>query len=195
MVVLITISTRRGCNSKGIFPLLVSFPFTTRVTQMAYFQGWIHAIRKFYSNKQWISQPCLSRCIFLVQMCWQIVIFVSGQKNSHGFHLLQAMKFTVEEINNSSGPQSLLPGLKLGYQMYDSCTVSAALLSAIDVLNYWRPSTFELHPNYNGTKGPVAVVGPDSSSKTFTAATLLGSYLIPQVSVALAMIQNYTNND
>lgn len=91
----------------------------------------------------------------------------------------------MEEINNSSGPHSLLPGLKLGYQMYDSCTVSAALLSALDVLNYWRPSTSELDPTYNGHQRPVAVVGPDSSSKTFTSATLLGSNLIPQVSVQL----------
>lgn len=95
------------------------------------------------------------------------------------------MRFTVEEINNSSGLHSLLPGLKLGYQMYDSCTVSAALLAALDVLNYWRPSTSGLYPNYNGSQRPVAVVGPDSSSKTFTSATLLGSYLIPQVSVKL----------
>lgn len=99
------------------------------------------------------------------------------------------MRFTVEEINNSSGPHALLPGLKLGYQMYDSCTVSAALLSALDVLNYWRPITpGHLYPNYNGTQRPVAVVGPDSSSKTFTAATLLGSYLIPQVSVKVPMV-------
>lgn len=98
------------------------------------------------------------------------------------------MRFTVEEINNSSGPHSILPGLKLGYQMYDSCTVSATLLSALDVLNYWRPSTSGPYTNYNGSQRPVAVVGPDSSSKTFTPATLLGSYLIPQVSVKLPTI-------
>lgn len=44
---LITISTRRGCNWKATFPLLVSSPFTTRVTQMAYILGWIHAIGEF----------------------------------------------------------------------------------------------------------------------------------------------------
>lgn len=93
------------------------------------------------------------------------------------------MRFTVDEINNSSGPHSLLPGLKLGYQMYDSCTVSAAILSALDVLNYWRPSTSGMYLQYNSSRRPLAVVGPDSSSKSFTPATLLGTYLIPQVSV------------
>uniref|UniRef100_A0A3Q3EKE2 Taste receptor, type 1, member 1 n=1 Tax=Labrus bergylta TaxID=56723 RepID=A0A3Q3EKE2_9LABR len=90
-----------------------------------------------------------------------------GTQNKHGFHLLQAMRFAVEEINNSSTAQSLLPGLKLGYQIYDICSVSAGLLATLDLLQ--------------NSQRPVAVVGPDSSSKSFTPAAVLGAYLIPQV--------------
>ncbi|XP_034393423.1 taste receptor type 1 member 1 [Cyclopterus lumpus] len=108
-----------------------------------------------------------------------------GKINKHGFYLLQAMRFAVEEINNSTGPQALLPGVKLGYQMYDICSVSASMLATLDLLEqqHQSPSTAETEgdTNYNRQKA-VAVIGPDSSSKTFTPAALLGAYLVPQIS-------------
>ena len=97
---------------------------------------------------------------------------------------MQAMRFAVEEINNSTGPQSLLPGVKLGYQMYDGCSKSAAVLAAVDLLEHWGPLTSQRDKDSNftdsGQRG-LALIGPDSSSKTLTPAVLLGSYLIPQV--------------
>lgn len=108
-----------------------------------------------------------------------------GRPNKHGFHLMQAMRFAVEEINNSSGPQPLLPGVKLGYQMYDVCSVQASVLATLDLLEQQSRS-----PSAPGTGGDtdydhseraLAVIGPDSSSKTFPPAALLGAYLIPQV--------------
>ncbi|KAM6981931.1 taste receptor type 1 member 1 [Tautogolabrus adspersus] len=111
-----------------------------------------------------------------------------GTQNKHGFHLLQAMRFAVEEINNSSTPQPLLPGVKLGYQIYDICSVSAGVLATLDLLeqHYNSPSSSGLEKDnesmYNKSQRPVAVVGPDSSSKSFTPAALLGAYLIPQIS-------------
>lgn len=92
------------------------------------------------------------------------------------------MRFAVEEINNSTGPQPLLPGVKLGYELYDSCSKSASILASLDVLDHWSPSTSGNDPNYNYSQRPLAVIGPDSSSKTLTPATLLGAQLIPQVS-------------
>jgi len=95
------------------------------------------------------------------------------------------MRFVVEEINNSTG---LLPGVKLGYQMYDMCSVSASILATVDLLKqqHQSPSRAETEgdTNYNRQKA-VAVIGPDSSSKTFTPAALLGAYLVPQVSYYL----------
>ncbi|KAM8862389.1 taste receptor type 1 member 1 isoform 2-T2 [Spinachia spinachia] len=95
------------------------------------------------------------------------------------------MRFAVEEINNSSGLQSLLPRVKLGYQMYDTCSVSAALLATLDLLEQHQYSTStpqtEGNTNYNKQKA-LAVIGPDSSSKSFTPASLLGSHLLPEIS-------------
>lgn len=94
------------------------------------------------------------------------------------------MRFAVEEINNSTGPQSLLPGIKLGYQLYDICSVPAGILATVDFLqqHHHSISTSKTDPNYNNSQKAVAVIGPDSSSKSLTPAALLGSYLIPQVS-------------
>lgn len=92
------------------------------------------------------------------------------------------MKLAVEEINNGTGAQSLLPGVMLGYQMYDTCSVSASILASLDVLDYWSSSAYRTDPYFNNSQRPLAVIGPDSSSKSFSPATLLGAYLIPQVS-------------
>lgn len=97
---------------------------------------------------------------------------------------MQAMRFAVEEINNSTRPKPLLPGVKLGYQMYDICSTPASVLATLDLLvhqsqNSYTPGTEgNTHPNLQ----TVAVIGPDSSSNTFTPASLLGAYLIPEVS-------------
>lgn len=97
---------------------------------------------------------------------------------------MQAMRFAVEEINNSTGPQSLLPEVKLGYQLYDICSVPAGILATVDLLqqHHHSISTAKTDPNYNNSQKAVAVIGPDSSSKSLTPAALLGAYLIPQVS-------------
>ncbi|XP_067447853.1 taste receptor type 1 member 1 [Thunnus thynnus] len=110
-----------------------------------------------------------------------------GRNNKHGFHLMQAMRFAVEEINNSTGPQTLLPGIKLGYQLYDICSIPASILATLDLLQqHHRTSTpgteGNTDPNYNNSQRAVAVIGPDSSSKSITPAALLGAYLIPQIS-------------
>nr|ACI32334.1 taste receptor type 1 member 1 [Takifugu fasciatus]ACI32335.1 taste receptor type 1 member 1 [Takifugu fasciatus] len=105
-----------------------------------------------------------------------------GEINKHGFHLLQAMKLAVDEINKDAGPQALLPGVVLGYQLYDTCTASAGILASLDVLEYWSPSASGKVPNFDMSQRPLAVIGPDSSSNSFTPATLLGAHLIPQIS-------------
>uniref|UniRef100_G3NSS5 Taste receptor, type 1, member 1 n=1 Tax=Gasterosteus aculeatus TaxID=69293 RepID=G3NSS5_GASAC len=125
-----------------------------------------------YTNEPSAVFPALSQCN-------------EGKPNKHGYYLLQAMRFAVEEINNSSGPRPLLPWVKLGYQMYDTCSVSAGILATLDLLEQQQqsPSTPETegNPNYNRQRA-LAVIGPDSSSKSFTPAALLGAYLVPQIS-------------
>lgn len=99
---------------------------------------------------------------------------------------MQAMRFAVEEINNDTGPQPLLPGVKLGYQMYDICTDPANDLATLDLLD-------QQQLNSSGTQKAVGVIGPDSSSKAFTSAALLGAYLIPEVRVHTLKKNNKQN--
>lgn len=94
---------------------------------------------------------------------------------------MQAMRFAVEEINNSSGPLHLLPGVKLGYQMYDICSNPASFLATLDLLE-------QQYQNFSNTQRAVGVIGPDSSSKSFTPAALLGAYVIPQVGVLIFVV-------
>lgn len=96
---------------------------------------------------------------------------------------MQAMRFAVEEINNRSGPHHLLPGVKLGYQMYDICSVAASILASLELLQQQtqNSSTPGIEEDSGYSNKAVAVIGPDSSSKTFTPASLLGVYLMPQV--------------
>ncbi|XP_061128038.1 taste receptor type 1 member 1 [Syngnathus typhle] len=103
-----------------------------------------------------------------------------GRHNKHGYHMMQAMRFAIEEINNKT-VKHLLPGISLGYQMYDICSVSASVLATLDILaDQHRGPAASTEPTLANMT--VAVIGPDSSSKTFTPAALLGAYLIPQIS-------------
>ncbi|NWH63724.1 TS1R3 protein, partial [Geococcyx californianus] len=91
------------------------------------------------------------------------------------------MKFAIDQINNST---SLLPGVKLGYEMYDTCFEPAVAL---------QPSLLFL--TRNGTMGigvlcdytdyqprVTAVIGPHKSDLCLVTAKLFSSFLIPQVS-------------
>ncbi|XP_061833001.1 taste receptor type 1 member 1 [Nerophis lumbriciformis] len=122
-----------------------------------------------YTNGPSVGLPALGPCNI-------------GRLNKHGFHMMQAMRFAVEEVNNKSGVlNSLLPGVTLGYQMYDICSVPASVLATLDILEeqYQGSTASRMATQKTET---VAVIGPDSSSKSFTPAALLGAYLIPQIS-------------
>lgn len=97
--------------------------------------------------------------------------FCRGTANSHGYYLMQALRYAVEEINNSS---QLLPGITLGYQAYDICSLQASILGTVTILAQ----------QYNRVKVKplaIALIGPDSSSYSFTPATALGTFLVPEV--------------
>ncbi|XP_059187289.1 extracellular calcium-sensing receptor-like [Centropristis striata] len=100
--------------------------------------------------------------------------------NFRGFQYTQAMLFAIEEINNST---DLLPGISLGYKIYDTCDsiarsvrVSMTLangvkvVSAISEASCARPAQVQ------------AIVGETSSSPWMAIATVIGPFNIPLIS-------------
>nr|UUZ33031.1 taste receptor type 3 [Indicator maculatus] len=91
------------------------------------------------------------------------------------------MKFAIKEINNST---SLLPGVQLGYDMYDTCFEPLAALQP-NLLFLTRNGTraIGLHCNYSDYQPRVtAVIGPHKSDLCLATAKLFSFFLIPQVS-------------
>ncbi|KAM9316652.1 G-protein coupled receptor family C group 6 member A-like [Gastrophryne carolinensis] len=99
-----------------------------------------------------------------------------------GFLQVLAMIHTIETINNSS----LIPGVKLGYEIYDSCadaTIAvAATLRFLSAYNTTQDS-LEFRCNYSDYIPKVkAVIGDSYSEVSIAVARLLNTQLIPQVS-------------
>ncbi|XP_055369844.1 extracellular calcium-sensing receptor-like [Betta splendens] len=114
----------------------------------------------------------------LVTFCF-FKMFTSSL-NIGAFQFAQALLFTIEEINNST---DLLPGVSLGYKIYDTCgsivrSVKAALLLASSNEAVSRPSEAPC------TKPAQvqAIIGETSSSPCVAIATVVGPFHIPLIS-------------
>ncbi|XP_008146378.3 taste receptor type 1 member 2 [Eptesicus fuscus] len=95
-----------------------------------------------------------------------------------GYKLMQAMHFAVEEINNHS---SLLPGVRLGYEMVDVCYVSNNIQPVLYFLAQ-EDHLLPLQEDYSRyVPRVVAVIGPENSESTMTVAHFLSLFLLPQV--------------
>ncbi|KAI7790182.1 putative extracellular calcium-sensing receptor [Triplophysa rosa] len=102
----------------------------------------------------------------------------SGLLNLREFKFAQTVIFAIEEINNST---QLLPGVTLGYKIYDACgSVSQTVLSGMALMNGYEET---LHDE-SCSKPPFvhAIVGESSSSPTIGMASLVGPFNIPVVS-------------
>ncbi|XP_011793658.1 PREDICTED: taste receptor type 1 member 1 isoform X2 [Colobus angolensis palliatus] len=97
--------------------------------------------------------------------------------NEHGYHLFQAMRLGVEEINNST---ALLPNVTLGYQLYDVCSDSASVYATLSVLSLPGPRHIELQGDLlHYSPKVLAVIGPDTTNRAATTAALLSPFLMP----------------
>nr|XP_046245714.1 extracellular calcium-sensing receptor-like [Scatophagus argus] len=100
--------------------------------------------------------------------------------NFRGFQYAQAMLFAIEEINNST---ELLPGISLGYKMYDDCIfiargvrVALALANGNEIV--FTPSEAPC----TRTDQVQAIIGGTSSSPCMAISTVIGPFHIPLVS-------------
>ncbi|XP_012888265.1 PREDICTED: G-protein coupled receptor family C group 6 member A isoform X1 [Dipodomys ordii] len=93
-----------------------------------------------------------------------------------------AMIHSIEMINNST----LLPGVKLGYEIYDTCTeVTAAMAATLRFLSKFNCSreTVEFQCDYSSYMPRVkAVIGAGYSEITMAVSRMLNLQLMPQVS-------------
>ncbi|XP_034723375.1 extracellular calcium-sensing receptor-like [Etheostoma cragini] len=103
----------------------------------------------------------------------------TGSIDSHEVHLSRAMIFAIEEINNST---ELLPGIKLGYHIYDSCgSVPVAVNVAFQLSNGLDP-VFYTGDNCSQSGMVMAVVGESGSTPSISMSRIIGLFNIPQVS-------------
>uniref|UniRef100_A0A3Q4GFS3 Extracellular calcium-sensing receptor-like n=2 Tax=Neolamprologus brichardi TaxID=32507 RepID=A0A3Q4GFS3_NEOBR len=100
--------------------------------------------------------------------------------NFRDFQFAQAMLFAIEEINNST---DLLPGISLGYKIYDTCGsvarsvgVTLALANGNEIVSVpsKAPCTRPAHVQ--------AIIGETSSSPTIAVATVIGPFVLPVIS-------------
>uniref|UniRef100_A0A670JF84 G-protein coupled receptors family 3 profile domain-containing protein n=2 Tax=Podarcis muralis TaxID=64176 RepID=A0A670JF84_PODMU len=101
-----------------------------------------------------------------------------------GYKRHLSMRFAIDEINNST---SLLPGVKLGYEIHNTCNNPA-------VANKPTMSFLSKYPNHYGVEVQcdytnykprvVAVVGPGNSELSVLVARFLKFLLIPEISYA-----------
>lgn len=90
------------------------------------------------------------------------------------------MKYTVDEINAN---QILLPGIKLGYEIYDTCRQSAIIIRpAMSFLTAKHENYLIAQCNYTNYETSIlAVIGPNQSELMSVIGKLLGFFLMPQV--------------
>ncbi|XP_034723597.1 extracellular calcium-sensing receptor-like [Etheostoma cragini] len=87
--------------------------------------------------------------------------------------------FAIEEINNST---ELLPRIKLGYQIYDSCaSVPETVHVAFQLSNGLDP-VFYTADNCSHSGMVMAVVGESGSTPSIGMSRIIGPFNIPQVS-------------
>ncbi|XP_046881122.1 taste receptor type 1 member 3 [Hypomesus transpacificus] len=101
--------------------------------------------------------------------------------NEEGLGLALVMKYTVNEINANS---DLLPGVKLGYEIYDTCKQSDVIVKpTLLFLTEGSSRKLAIRCNYtNYETRVVAVIGPSISEMASITGKMLGFFLMPQIS-------------
>ncbi|XP_041796270.1 extracellular calcium-sensing receptor-like [Chelmon rostratus] len=100
--------------------------------------------------------------------------------NFREFQFAQAMLFAIEEINNST---DLLPGISLGYKIYDVCgSISRGVRVALALANGNEVVSSPSEAPCTRPAQVQAIMGETSSSPCMAIATVIGPFNIPLIS-------------
>ncbi|KAE8295209.1 Extracellular calcium-sensing receptor [Larimichthys crocea] len=100
--------------------------------------------------------------------------------NFRGIQYAQAMLFAIEEINNST---DLLPGISLGYKIYDVCgSITRAVTAALALANGNEIVSAPSEAPCTRPAQVQAIMGETSSSPCMAISTLIGPFYIPLIS-------------
>ncbi|XP_076850873.1 extracellular calcium-sensing receptor-like [Brachyhypopomus gauderio] len=105
----------------------------------------------------------------------------TGSMDFRQLHFARAMEFTIREINNRT---DLLPGITLGYQIYDSCSDVQMAIKAGFQFESGLDAVFNETSSCSKSVAAAvpAVVGDSTSTPSISLARTLGVFGIPQVS-------------
>ncbi|XP_067275954.1 extracellular calcium-sensing receptor-like [Pseudorasbora parva] len=98
--------------------------------------------------------------------------------NLREFKFAQTFIFAIEEINNST---KLLPGVSLGYKIYDGCnSIAQTIIAGMALMNGYE----ETLSGTSCSRPPAmqAIVGESTSSPTIALASVVGPFSLPVIS-------------
>ncbi|XP_067364671.1 extracellular calcium-sensing receptor-like [Channa argus] len=119
----------------------------------------------------------------------------TGRIDSEELSYSRAMIFAIEEINNST---KLLPGIRLGYQIHDSCASIPMTVKVAFQLTNGLDKVFYTNSNCSPSHMVMAIVGGSGSTPSITMSRIIGLFNISQVShfatcACLSNKQQYPN--
>ncbi|XP_051778501.1 extracellular calcium-sensing receptor-like [Erpetoichthys calabaricus] len=98
--------------------------------------------------------------------------------NPREFQFVESVIFAIENINNST---DILPGVTLGYKIYDDCSSIPLAIGAAMALVNGQEETWQSDESCNKSS-TVAIIGLSESQLSKTVATVLRPFHIPLIS-------------